>query len=304
MTSVTSWPNGARLALSIVVNVEEGSESTVFDGDRGPEPVDELGVTLKKPIRCHGNESNYEYGVREGWPRIHRLLREYEVAATLTAAAVSLERADDLARDARSAGYEVCSHGYRWMHQFFLEEDAERDFIRKAVESITSTIGRRPVGWLSRYLHTENTRRLLQEEGFLYHMDDYSADAPFWAPVDGSAIPMVIVPYALDSNDMKFWTAPSLTPEDWLSYAKRTFDCLYEEGVSAVRMMSLGLHLRIIGRPGRIWALKEFLAYARSRDNVWFATREEIARSFAQQNPDGPVRSLLRAEPLATTPRA
>jgi allantoinase len=133
---------------------------------------------------------------------------------------------------------------------------------------------------LSRYLLTENTRRLLQEEGFLYHMDDYSADAPFWDEVQGSDKPMVIVPYALDSNDMKMWVAPSYTPEAWLKYAKDTFDVLYAEGEEQPRMMSIGLHLRIIGRPGRIWALEEFLKYVSSKEGVWFATRQDIAEHF------------------------
>lgn len=294
MSQTLTWPNQARLALSIVVNVEEGSESTIADGDRGPEPVDELGVTLKKPIRMHGNESNYEYGIREGWPRIHKLLKKYNITATFTAAAVSLERAPEIADAIREGGHEACSHGHRWMHQFFMKEDQERQFIRDAVESIQKTTGQRPYGWLSRYMHTENTRRLLQEEGFLYHMDDYSADAPFWAAVNGSDEPMVIVPYALDSNDMKFWTSPSLTPDAWLQYAKNTFDVLYEEGAESARMMSLGLHLRIIGRPGRIWALEEFFKYVTSKPDVWITTRKAIAETFAEQNPEKAIRPSLR----------
>ena len=290
-----TWPKGARLALSIVVNVEEGSESTILDGDRGPEPVDELGLVLKKPLRMHGNESNYEYGLREGWPRVNALLKEFQIRATFTAAAVSLERAPDIAETIREYGHEACSHGYRWMHQFHMDEEQEREFIRKAADSIELSTGQRPQGWLSRYLHTENTRRLLQEEGFRYHMDDYSADAPFWGSVDGSAEPMVILPYALDSNDMKFWTSPSLTPESWLAYAKRTFDVLYEEGTQQPRMMSLGLHLRIIGRPGRIWALRAFLEYVRAKPDVWVATRGEIAQHFAQECADQPPRPERRA---------
>src|SRR5690606_8807085 len=133
---------------------------TIADGDRGPEPVDELGVTLKKPIRAHANESNYEYGIQEGWPRIHKLLRKYGITATFTAAAVSLERAPRIAAAIRDEGHEACSHGYRWMHQFFLDEAKEREFIRKAADSIERTTGQRPKGWLSRYLHTDNTRRL------------------------------------------------------------------------------------------------------------------------------------------------
>jgi peptidoglycan/xylan/chitin deacetylase (PgdA/CDA1 family) len=278
-----SWPEGKRLALSIVVNVEEGSELSLRDGDRGPEPVDELGVQLKAPIRNFGNESNYLYGIKAGFPRIARLLDEYGIRATFTAAALALERAPHIAAYIRQRGHEACSHGWRWVHQFKLDEAAEREFIRKAVASIESTCGTRPLGWLSRYLHTERTRRLLAEEGFLYHMDDYSDDAPFWDYVDGK--PIVVLPYALDSNDMKFWTAPSLTPDDWLQYAIDTLDVLHQEGESAPRMMSLGLHLRIIGRPGRINALEQFLQYATSKEGVWIATRRQIAEHFAAQVP-------------------
>jgi len=290
------WPDQARLALSIVINVEEGSESTILDGDRGPEPVDELGIFVKKPMRAHANESNYEYGIQEGWPRIHKLLRDYGVTATFTAAALSLERAPQIAQAIREEGHEVCSHGWRWMHQFHMDEAAERDFIRKAADSLERTTGQRPSGWLSRYLHTENTRRLLQEEGFLYHMDDYSADAPFWAEVPGSSAPMAIVPYALDSNDMKFWTSPSLTPEAWLQYAIRTFDVLFDEGAEQPRMMSLGLHLRIIGRPGRIWAFEEFLRYVTARSGVWITTRKAIAEAFIAAFPEQQVRPPLRSK--------
>ncbi|GLP96327.1 polysaccharide deacetylase family protein [Paraferrimonas sedimenticola] len=279
------WPEKARLALSIVVNVEEGSEYNVRDGDKGMEPVDELGVSLKKPIRNYGNESNYQYGLNEGAARILKLLDQYNVRATWTAAAVSLERAPHLADAIVSRGDEVCSHGHRWIHQFRMSEDEERKFIRDAADSIERSTGKRPAGWLSRYLLTDNTRRLLQEEGYTYHMDDYSRDNPFWDSVEGSDKPMLIMPYALDSNDMKMWVSASYTPQDWLDYAKRTFDVLYEESEDQMRMMSLGLHLRIIGRPGRIWALQEFLQYASSKSGVWFATRERIAQHFADNNP-------------------
>ncbi|SEK81774.1 Polysaccharide deacetylase [Colwellia chukchiensis] len=266
--------------MSVVVNVEEGSEYTVKDGDKGMEPVDELMVHLKKPMRNYGNESNYQYGIKEGGARIIKLLDDSNIRATWAAAAVSLERAPYLAEAIARRGDETCSHGYRWIHQFRMSEDEERQFIRDAVTSIEKTTGNRPLGWLSRYLLTENTRRLLQEEGFLYHMDDYSADAPFWDTVSGSDEPMVIVPYALDSNDMKMWVSPSYTPEAWLKYAKDTFDVLYEEGAEQPRMMSIGLHLRIIGRPGRIWALKEFFEYVKRKPDVWFATRQDIAEHF------------------------
>jgi len=177
----------------------------------------------------------------------------------------------------------VCSHGWRWVHQFHMSEEKEREFIRKSVESIERTTGTRPVGWLSRYLHTEATRRLLIEEGFRYHMDDFSDDAPFWDVVDGK--PIVIMPYALDSNDMKFWVAPSMSPQDWLDYAIHTFEWLYAEGAHAPRMMSLGVHLRIIGRPGRIWAFEKFLAHVTAKKDVWITSRIDIADHFAAQVP-------------------
>jgi peptidoglycan/xylan/chitin deacetylase (PgdA/CDA1 family) len=282
-----SWPGGERLALSVVVNVEEGAEMSLRDGDKGPEPVDELGVVLKAPIRNFGNESNYDYGIRAGAPRILSLLSRFGVRATFTAAAVALERAPDLARAIPEGGHEACAHGWRWVHQFKLGEDGERDFVRKATDSIARMTGRRPVGWLSRYLHTEHLRATLASEGYLYHMDDYSDDVPRWDVVATASGPraIVVLPYAIDSNDMKMWVAPSYTPRDWLDYAVASFDWLWDEGAAAPRMMSLGLHLRIIGRPGRIWAFERFLQHATSRRGVWLAQRAEIARAFAHAVP-------------------
>ena len=279
------WPKEARLALSIVVNVEEGAEQNILDGDKGPEPVDELQAVPHKPIRAHGNETNYQYGLIEGAPRVLKLLDANGIRATWTAAGQALERAPDLAKAIAARSDEVCCHGWRWVHQFMMEEADEREFIRKGRDAILAATGTRPVGWLSRYLHTDNTRRLLVEEGFTYHMDDFSRDVPFWETVtlrDGSTRPMLILPYALDTNDMKFWLTPAYSPEDWLQYAIRTFDWLYEEGG---RMMSIGLHLRIIGRPGRIWAFKAFLDHVATKPDVWIASRAEIAAHFADQHP-------------------
>ena len=278
-----SWPDGARLALSLVVNLEEGSEYSLAEGDAITEPVDELGVSLKKPIRNFGNESNYRYGLGPGVRRIAALLDRHGLPVTFTAAALALERAPHIASYIRERGHEACSHGWRWVHQFRLDEGAEREFILKAADSIERSTGQRPVGWLSRYLHTEHTRRLLAEAGFLYHMDDYSDDTPWWDTSAGK--PIVVLPYALDSNDMKFWTAPSLTPEAWLKYACDSFDQLYAEVAPAPQYMSLGLHLRIIGRPGRIGALEAFLHHVRTRDGVWIATRRAIAEHYASQVP-------------------
>ncbi len=279
-------PNKAKMALSVVVNVEEGSEQSILRGDRGMEPVDELGIFIKAPIRNYSNESNYLYGIKAGAPRIVKLLKAYEMLASWTVAALSLENHPEIAEAIVSLGHEPVSHGWRWVHQFKMDEATERAFIRKAVESIEKSCGVRPYGWLSRYMLTDNTRRLLIEEGFTYHMDDYSGDIPFW---DRDAAPnksIVITPYQLDNNDMKMWTDPAMTPDQWLAYAKRNFDQVYREGVEGnPKMMSLGLHLRIIGRPGRIWALEEFFRHVRTHDDVWVTTRKAIADHFAATHP-------------------
>jgi allantoinase len=272
------WPNGAVCALSIVVNVEEGSEMTVARGDRGMEPVDELGIHIKSPIRNYGNESNYLYGIKAGAPRVVDLLVKHGFAASWTVAAMSLENHPEIAAAIRDLGHEPVSHGWRWVHQFKMDEDAEREFIAKATASIAATTGTRPYGWLSRYFHTDNTRRLLIEAGYEYHMDDYSGDVPFLDRATVPGRPIAIVPYQLDTNDMKMWTDPAYTPRNWLQYAIDSFDEIYAEGLAGnPRMMSLGLHLRIIGRPGRIGALRAFLEHVARHERVWVATRREIA---------------------------
>lgn len=234
-------PGGARMALSVVVNVEEGSEQTIARGDKGMEPVDELGIFIKAPIRNYANESNYLYGIKAGAPRVVKLLKAFDIMASWTVAALSLENHPEIAEAIVELGHEPVSHGWRWVHQFRLNEEQEREFIRKAVASIEKTCGVRPYGWLSRYMLTDNTRRLLIEEGFSYHMDDYSGDVPFWDRETVTGKPMVIVPYQLDNNDMKMWTDPAMTPEQWLAYAKRNFDQVYREGVEGnPKMMSLG----------------------------------------------------------------
>lgn len=284
-----SWPNGARLALSIVVNIEEGAEMNIADGDRGPDPVDELGAIPRRPVRVHGNESNYRYGIDIGAPRVFGMLGRRGLPATATAAALALERAPHLAKRLIEDGHEVACHGYRWVHQYRMDEAEERSFIRRARDSIESTSGVRPVGWLSRFLHTDRTRQLLAEEGFVYHMDDYSADLPFWDTVEtttGEHRPILVIPYAVDSNDIKMWTAPSLTPSDWAQYAIDTFDWLAEEAErDGARMMSLGLHLRIVGRPGRAGALRRILDHVVERGNAWVATRRAIAAAYIDAVP-------------------
>jgi peptidoglycan/xylan/chitin deacetylase (PgdA/CDA1 family) len=277
------WPDQSRLTVSLVINVEEGSERSVLRGDSGMEAVDELGMFVKGPVRNYANESNYDFGLRVGAPRILRLLAKHGFAATWTVCGMSMEAAPDLARAIVAQGHEVCSHGYRWQFQYKMDEPTERDFIRRAVESIERTAGRRPLGWLSRYLPSDNTRRLLAEEGFFYHMDDFSAEAPFWDSAGGR--PIVVVPYQLDTNDMKMWSDPAYTPRAWLDYCIDSFDHLHDEAGDARGMLSVGLHARIIGRPGRAHALARLLQHIASRKHVWVATRLAIARHFAAATP-------------------
>jgi allantoinase len=277
------WPNKAKLAVSLVVNIEEGAEEMVSDGDRAPDPVDELQVIMRKG-RNLGNESNYQYGINAGADRVLQILKKYQARATFTAAALALERAPQLGKKLVQEGHEICAHGYRWAHQHWMKEDKEREFIRMATESLEKTVGTRPTGWLSRYVLTENTRRLLIEEGYKYHMDDYSDDVPWWDTINNKSI--IISPYALDTNDMKMWLAPSYTPDQWEKYLIDTFDQLYAESTQTRnKIMSVGVHLRIIGRPGRIKAFENFISYAANHEGNWFASRNEIADSYASQVP-------------------
>lgn len=283
MSSATTRPSPTSLGFSLVVNVEEGAEMSILDGDRRPEPVDEMGLALKDGMRNYGNESNYRYGIKEGFPRVADILTETGIPATWTAAAIALERAPQIAEFIRSRGDEAASHGHRWIQQYRMDEEAEREFIRAARDSIAASVGTAPVGHLSRYLLTERTREILVQEGFEYHMDDYSGDEPFWDVTPSG--PIVIMPYAIDTNDMKMWQGTGYTPRDWYDYLVDTFDQMYSERREGFRYMSLGLHLRIVGRPGRIGALRRFLDYVRGHDDVWFVHRRQMARAFAESVP-------------------
>ena len=275
-----TWPNGATLAVSLVVNVEEGAERSILKGDKGPEPVDELMPPLKAPIRVHGNESAYQYGINRGAPRVLERLDRYGIPATWTICAEALEHAPWLGEAIQSRGDEPANHGYRWLFTHHMSPEDERAFVDKGTRSIAKSCGREPVGYLSRYLHTDHLRATLADLGYLYHMDDYSDDFPRWEVTDSG--PIIVLPYAVDSNDMKFWLSPAFTTDQWVDYAKRTFDTLLAESKThGARLMSLGLHLRIIGRPGRIGALDEVLDHITGHDDVWIATREDIARAFA-----------------------
>lgn len=276
-------PSSTSLGFSLVVNVEEGAEMSILDGDRRPEPVDEMGLALKDGLRNYGNESNYRYGIKEGFPRVAKVLSDTGVPATWTAAAIALERAPQIAEFITKRDDEVASHGYRWIQQYRMDEDAEREFIQRARDSITASVGTPPAGHLSRYLLTDKTREILVQEGFTYHMDDYSGDEPYWATTPSG--PIVVMPYAIDTNDMKMWQGTGYTPRDWYDYLVDSFDQMYSERREGFRYMSLGVHLRIVGRPGRIGALRKFLEYVKSHDDVWWIHRRQMAAAFAAANP-------------------
>jgi allantoinase len=283
------WPGESRLAVSIVVNVEEGAELSLADGDERNEFVHEVvEEVVGVPDLCM--ESHFEYGMRAGYWRIAELLDRFGVKATFSASARALERSPWLARDIRARGHEIGAHSYRWERHAHLDERAEREVIRRAVTAIAAAAGARPVGWHTRSSPSPNTRRLLVEEGgFLYDSDAYNDDLPYVVDVVGR--PHVVLPYAFDTNDMRFTRAGGFVQgDDFARYCLAAFDWLYKEGARTPKMMSLGLHLRIIGRPGRIGGLETVLEQFCARDGVWFARREEIAHHW---------RARLGLEPFA-----
>ena len=278
-----TWPNGARLAMSIVLNYEEGSEQSVLDGDPAGESVAEIVRQAERGQRDLALESMFEYGSRVGVWRLLDIFDRKQIDATIFACAVAVERNPDIAAYLREAPHEVCCHGYRWEEVFKLSEDEEREHIKLAVESLEKTTGTRPVGWYCRYGPSERTRRLVVEAGgFEYDSDSYADDAPYWVNVNGK--PWCVLPYALDTGDMKYWRSPSFgNSDDHFGYLKDAFDCLYRESAWTPRMMSLGLHCRIAGRPARAPAIERFIDYARSHPGVWFARRVDIARAWRQR---------------------
>lgn len=270
------WPHNKRVALSLVVNVEEGAEKSIARGDKGMEPVDELGMFVKHPIRSYPNESNYQFGIKVGAQRVIDLLDKHQVPATWTVCGQALEGAPWLGEAITARGDEAANHGYRWKFQFGMSEQEERAYIKKSTEAIEQMTGQRPKGWLSRYLTTDNTRRLLAEAGYDYHMDDFSSELPF---LDESGLPIVVMPYQLDTNDMKMWSAPAYTARQWLDYLIDSIDFLHDAS-DAPSMMSVGVHLRISGRPGRTAMLDRFLGHVSTLSDVWVATRADISSHF------------------------
>jgi peptidoglycan/xylan/chitin deacetylase (PgdA/CDA1 family) len=273
------WPNGARLALSVVVNVEEGAELSLSMGDESNETTYEIDESVEG-VRDLCMESHYEYGTRAGWPRIRKVLASYGVKATVNACGRAVACSPWLAAQAVADGHEVAAHGWRWERQVYMDEAQERAVISRTVAAIAAAAGTPPVGWHTRSATSPNTRRLLAEQGgFLYDSNAYNDDIPYVVDVLGR--PHVVLPYAFDTNDMRFTNGGGFVfGDDFARYCIDAFDRLYAEGMDAPRIMSVGLHLRIIGRPGRIAGLERFLDHAAAKPGVWFARRDEIAHAW------------------------
>jgi putative urate catabolism protein len=280
------WPGGARIAVQFVLNYEEGGESAVLHGDAASEAFlsDIVGAVPFQGQRHMSMESLYEYGSRAGVWRVLRLFAEREVPLTVFAVAMALERNPRAAELFAEAGHEICCHGYRWIDYRDVEAATEREHMARAIAIQTRLTGARPLGWYTGRT-SANTRRLVAEEGgFVYDADDYSDDLPFWSRVVDK--PHLVVPYTLDTNDMRFATPQGFNSgEQYFTYMKDAFDTLYEEGAERPRMMSVGLHCRLIGKPARFQALKRFVEYVLKHDKVWVARRVDIARHWRQHHP-------------------
>lgn len=279
------WPDGARLAVNFVMNYEEGSEPSVQDGEGYTENglTESNGVMQVKSGRDLAAEGMFEYGSRVGFWRLMRLFQERGLPMTVFACALALERNPEAAAAIRESGFDICCHGWRWVKHYELPEAEEREHIARAVKSLEKTIGEKPAGWYCRYGPSVNTRRLVVEHGgFLYDSDYYGDELPFWVTVDGKA--QLVVPYSLVNNDGKYagWVG---TSDQWFSFVRDAFDMLYTEGAETPKMMSVGLHMRLIGHPARAVGLQRLLDYMMARKGVWITRRVDIARHWTSVHP-------------------
>jgi putative urate catabolism protein len=284
-----AWPDAARLALQFVINYEEGGESGVLHGDRASEIfLSEIIGAQAYPARHMSMESLYEYGSRAGFWRLWRLFAGKRIPLTVFGVAMALERNPEAVAAMMEAGWEICSHGWRWIHYQSVDEATEREHIRLAVESIRRLTGEAPLGWYTGR-DSPNTRRLIVEHGgLLYDADSYADELPYWVEVQtGQGVkPHLVVPYTLDCNDMRFATPQGFNSGDqFFTYLKDSFDVLYREGERAPKMMSVGLHCRLVGRPGRAAALERFLDYALGHERVWVCRRVDLARHWTSTHP-------------------
>ena len=282
-----NWPNGARIAVQIVLNYEEGGENCILHGDAASEAfLSEIVGAAAWPGQRHWNmESIYEYGARAGFWRLHRLFTEHKIPLTVYGVASALARSPEQTRAMQDAGWEIASHGLKWIEYKDADPKAEAADMAEAIRLHTEVTGERPRGWYTGRC-SDNTVRLAAEEGgFDYVADTYADDLPYWMSFGGKD--QLIVPYTLDCNDMRFATPQGFNSGDqFFAYLKDSFDALYAEGAAgAPKMLSIGLHCRLIGRPGRVMALKRFLDYAQSHTDVWFARRIDIAEHWILNHP-------------------
>ncbi len=278
------WPNNATLALQFVINYEEGAENSVLHGDQASETfLSEIIGAAPFQARHMSMESLYEYGSRAGFWRLHRLFQRFEMPVTVYGVAMAMERNPDAVKAMLDADWEIASHGYRWINYQFVEESVERDHMAQAIEIHERMTGAKPLGWYTGR-DSPNTRRLLLEwDHFLYDSDSYADDLPYWHKEGGRN--HLIIPYTLDANDMRFAAPQGFNSgEQFYTYLTDTFDTLYEDGG---KLMSVGLHCRIAGRPGRAAALSRFLDYVSRQSDVWVCRRVDIARHWHQHH--GPV---------------
>jgi len=282
-----NWPNKARIAVQFVLNYEEGAENCVLHGDPASEMFlsEIIGAQPFEGRRHLSMESIYEYGSRAGVWRILELFRSREVPLTVFAVAMAMERHPEVIEACLKAGHEIASHGYRWINYDGFSESLEREHMERAIEIHQRVTGQKPAGWYTGRT-SEHTRRLVaQYDHFEYDADDYSDDLPFWSRIETER-PHLVVPYTLDTNDMRFATPQGFhTGEQFYQYLKDAFDVLYAEGESSPKMLSIGLHCRLIGRPARFQALQQFLDYALSHEQVWIPRRIDIARHWVTEHP-------------------
>ncbi|MTJ81411.1 MAG: allantoinase PuuE [Telmatospirillum sp.] len=280
------WPGGARLALQIVLNYEEGGERNILHGDAESECYlqEVVGIPSLAGQRDIEVESVYEYGSRVGFWRLLRLFGDYGIPITVYAVAEALARNPDAAAALVAAGHEIACHGLKWIDYQEIGESVERAHMRAAIDILTRLAGSRPLGWYTGRVSPQTRRLVAEEGGFLYDADSYADDLPYWESVAGR--PQLIVPYTLDNNDMKFGTAQGFnTGDDFHTYLRDAFDVLYEEGGRCPRMMSVGLHCRLAGRPGRFKGLRRFLDHVMRHDKVWICRRVDIARHWHARHP-------------------
>ncbi len=275
------WPDKARVAVQFVLNYEEGGENCILHGDAASESFlsEIVGAQPRSGVRHMSMESIYEYGSRAGLWRLLRMFKEFEIPLTVFAVGMAVERNPAAIETMFADGHEICGHGYRWIDYQYVSEEVEREHIGLAAAAIENVTGKRPEGWYTGRT-SPNTRRLVVEDGgFVYDADDYSDDLPFWDCQFG--VPHLVIPYTLDCNDMRFATAQGFNcGEQFFTYLKDSFDLLYSEGKAAPKMMSVGLHCRLAGRPGRATAVARFLEYLRSFDDIWLCRRIDIANHW------------------------